>query len=302
MALPKIITFELTHKCNCYCAMCRFKNKSFSLITKELDLERIKKIVKDLKETYNRFGQKLFLGLTGGEPFLKKDFLKIIEYLNKNSIDYDMVSNFSVPDKKALDKLVNYPPQQINISLDGIGRTHDLIRGKKIFNIVIKNINYLKNIYPQIKIKINCTINKYNLDQLTKMAEFAINNNLKLTFQHLNFVSQKLLRKQRLLEMQKIKEITDHEPTFYTLSKQEVSRLKKQIKRVKKIAEKNNYEINWLPDLDKNLATWYLQPDKLISKNKCDPNRLRLKPDGRIVHCENFVYGDLTKQKLEKNQ
>ena len=110
MELPKSITFELTHRCNCRCEMCRFWVEGSKLALQEMNFLQIKKIIIDIKTVYDSRGQELFFGLTGGEPFLKKDFFKIINFLGDHGINYDMVSNFSIPNKAILDRLAGYPP------------------------------------------------------------------------------------------------------------------------------------------------------------------------------------------------
>jgi len=287
------IPFELTHKCNCRCEMCRFWVEGSTIALQEMDHDQVIKIIENIKKYYDENGKRLFFGLTGGEPFLKNNFLKIIEHLHRNSIGYDMVTNFSVPNEQILDQFAVYPPERINISLDGIGETHNLVRGRNIFDDIVRNIKYFKRISPQTPIKINSTINKRNIESLTEITKFAIDNGLELNFQHLNFISPELLDEQRRLEIEELNGATVHEATFYTLNEEEVVKLQKEVNRVKKMAKNKNFGVTFLPDLDKNLATWYLKPEQIIAENRCDINRLRIKPDGRVVHCENFVYGNL---------
>jgi MoaA/NifB/PqqE/SkfB family radical SAM enzyme len=301
MKLPKLITFEVTQRCNCRCEMCRFwSDESACADTKELTIEEIKKIILNVKNFYNKYNEKLFFGITGGEPFLRKDIIEIFEFIKKEKIDYDVISNFSIPNKKVIKKLSKYPPNKLNISLDGIGDTHDLVRGRKIFDKIIENISLLRKFNSNIPIKINSTINKKNINEISKMVLFAIENNFELNFQHLNFVTPEILKKQKQFENSIFNKTFFHEPTFYNLNKNEVKILEKEIKKARKIGLKNNYKFSFLPELNINIFDWYLNPDKLITVTKCDPTRLRIKPNGELVHCERYVYGNLLKDDFEK--
>ncbi|MEK7202871.1 MAG: radical SAM protein [Patescibacteria group bacterium] len=301
MNLPNTITFELTHKCNCRCEMCRFWiPESTKADYKELNFTKIIEIINKIKYYYDKKKNNLILGLTGGEPFLKKDFIKIINFLSKKRIKYDIVTNFSVPTKEVLDSFAKYPPIKLNISLDGLGETHNLIRKRKIFNKIILNIKYFRKISPHTPIKINSTINKYNVYELEKLVYFVIKNRFELNFQHLNFITPWLLKEQRNFEQIHFGKTFFHEPTFYTLNQKEVKILQKKIEEVNQIRYKKNYNVTFLPELVNNLSVWYLDPKNIVTTQKCDINRLRIKPDGRIVHCENFVYGNLVKSDFEK--
>lgn len=300
MQLPKVITFEVTQRCNCCCEMCRFwSNDTACADTRDLSFSKIKKIILNIKKIYNVKNQKLFFGITGGEPFLRKDLLDIFKFFKNNDIDYDIITNFSIPNKEVIKKLSNYPPERLNISLDGIGKTHDLIRGQKIFSKIVKNIGYFRYYCPQVPIKVNSTINKRNVLELDKMAKFAIKNKLELNFQHLNFVTPRILEKQKRFEIKNLGKSFFHEPTFYTLTKDEVADLRIGTEKAELVAKKNSYHISFLPNIRESVSNWYLRPELRIINAKCDINRLRIKPDGELVHCERFSYGNLLKSDFE---
>ena len=300
MKLPKLISFEVTQRCNCRCEMCRFwSNESACADNRELSTEEVKKIILNIKNTYTKLRKKLFFGITGGEPFLRKDILEIFKFIKKEKADYDVISNFSVPNEETIKNLNKCPPNKLNISLDGLGGTHDIVRGKKIFDKIIENISFFRKYHPKIPVKINSTINKRNVNKISAMVLFAIKNNFELNFQHLNFVTPHILEKQKKFEYSAFGKNFFHEPTFYTLNKKEVDKLQKEIEKAKKIGLKNNYKFSFLPELNKNIYEWYLNPDDPIIPAKCTPERLRIKPNGELVHCERYVYGNLLVDNFE---
>ena len=289
-----MITFEVTQRCNCRCEMCRFWSEDSSCAdSSELSLADIKTAVLKLSNAYKKNNQELFLGITGGEAFLRNDIIDFLKFLNDKSIDYDVITNFSIPNLKQVKEFANCNPSRLNVSLDGVGDTHNLVRGKNIFDKVFENMKYFQELRPEIPIKINSTINKRSLNELEEMLYFAMKNKFELNFQHLNFVTPELLLKQKKFEKKVFGHSFFHEPTFYNLTKDEVSVLEDKVDEIRKIASENNYHVTFFPELNKNLRNWYLNPSSPITHDKCDPNRLRVKPNGELVHCERFSYGNL---------
>lgn len=289
-----MITLEITQRCNCRCEMCRFWSDDSSCADlNELSLNDLKKIVLKVNRAYKKNNQKLLFGITGGEAFLRKDIIDFFKFLNKYNIEYDVITNFSVPDLEQVKRFANCKPSKLNVSLDGIGKTHNLVRGKDIFDKVFENMKYFQKLQPSIPIKINSTINKRALNDLEKILYFAMENGFELNFQHLNFITSELLIQQKEFEKKFFNRLFFHEPTLYNLTKDEVLILKNKVKEIRKIADENNYNVTFLPELDKNLENWYLKSNIPITDAKCDPNRLRIKPNGELVHCERFSYGNL---------
>lgn len=292
--LPKLITFEVTQRCNCRCEMCRFWSEDSSCAdSNELKLSDLEKIVLNINNVYQDNGRSLFLGITGGEPFLRKDIVQLFKFFNDYNIKYDVITNFSLPDSKIVREFADCNPDRLNVSLDGVGEAHNLVRGVDIFDKVFKNMKLFQKLRPNIPIKINSTINKKSLNELEKILYFAMCNKFELNFQHLNFTTPKLLFEQKEFEEKNFGQHLFHEPTFYNLTKKEALILKKKVKEIRKIADVNNYRVTFLPELDKSLEDWYLKPNLTMTNNKCDSNRLRIKPDGELVHCERFSYGNL---------
>jgi MoaA/NifB/PqqE/SkfB family radical SAM enzyme len=276
--------------------MCRFwSEESACADPNELSLGDLKKIALKVKEVYKDNKQELFFGITGGEAFLRKDIIDFFKFFYENKIAYDVITNFSLPDRERVEEFAGCKPVKLNVSLDGVGKTHNLVRGKDIFDKVLKNMKYFQRLQPDIPIRINSTINKRALNELEKMLYFAIENGFELNFQHLNFVTPKLLKQQKDFEKKFFGRSFFHEPTLYSLTKDEVAILKKKVKEIRRVAAENNFHVTFLPELDDDLENWYLNPGNSIIDAKCDPIRLRIKPNGELVHCERFSYGNLLK-------
>jgi len=123
---PYSLNFAITYKCNSHCQNCWIWK---SRPKDELTLGEIRKLTKHLKFVK-------WLRLTGGEPFLRGDFVDIVRAMDRNIPDLFMLTtttNAILPDdiyKKIVGTLRFFHKKFIvAISLDGDRGTHDRLRG-----------------------------------------------------------------------------------------------------------------------------------------------------------------------------
>ncbi|MCK9438455.1 radical SAM protein [Patescibacteria group bacterium] len=156
---PILAQLEITQNCNQECSFC-FKKCSYQKKYKDFSLLTWKKIVKNL----SNFGV-TNINFTGGEVFLYRDFIKLVDYSKKNGIKNILVNtNGSVPlsgfDLSKIDSLV--------FSVHDIGEKHDSIVGLKgAFNNLVKNLK--KNIKRSA---INVVITDKNIDRLDDVLNY----------------------------------------------------------------------------------------------------------------------------------
>ena len=119
----KQAVWSITGKCNYRCRHCILSAPDG--IHPQLPLEDCKRIVKQLAECGIRK-----VVLTGGEPLIRKDFLKIAEMLTDQDIEINAImTNGKYVTSELLDgleRLGQFPSFQI--SFDGLGH-HDSMRG-----------------------------------------------------------------------------------------------------------------------------------------------------------------------------
>jgi len=156
------LDIQITGKCNLRCAHCYLGEKK----PEDIPFKILKKV----------FDSAIDLGifnvvLTGGEPLLHKDFMKIINYLNKNRFRITLVTNGTLINKKILN-FINGKIYEIVISLDGFKEDYEKIRGYN-FNKIIKNIHLVKDI--GINFKINAILHKNLIKYYKKFSEFIKN-------------------------------------------------------------------------------------------------------------------------------
>lgn len=173
------INFAVTYMCNSRCKHCNIW-KRYGLsneVHNELTLEEIQNIFDGSRYLKNLRG----IGLTGGEPFLRKDFVDLCGFfiqkypkagitIPTNSIDVKLIT-----DKlKQIESKFNPKNIYISISLDGIGKTHDEIRGVPgNYEKVLRLIRVIREQVPSIKIGVSFTIMPENYKHILKVYELS---------------------------------------------------------------------------------------------------------------------------------
>lgn len=167
--------FELSPLCNMDCKMCYIKMSK----EKQESIARLR-----TKEEWIELAQKakekglLYLLLTGGEPFLVKDFKELYIELHKMGFCISINSNGTMIDEDVIEWLKHYPPMRINMTLYGASdETYGrLCNNPKGFTQVTKAISLLKE--NNIQVKLNCSVTPYNKDDLKYIIRFAEEHDL----------------------------------------------------------------------------------------------------------------------------
>lgn len=168
--IPLAGTFELTARCNMNCRMCYVWLSKEQV--KKLGGERTAEDWIKLAEKCRDAGM-LYLLLTGGEPFLYKDFEALYKELNQMGFIISINTNATMIDEKRADWLAENPPNRMNITLYGASdKTYqDLCNNPKGYTQVTKAIALLKE--RGITLKLNCSLTPYNVHDLEQMIDYA---------------------------------------------------------------------------------------------------------------------------------
>lgn len=165
--LPIILYLDITNKCNMNCPHCynSFINQKKDLSQKEI-LESVDKII-------DSFGiNKIVLG--GGESLLREDIYELIREFKKRELKVHLTSNGLLITERIIRDLQKIGLDEIQISIDGFEKSHDLFRGRK--NSWKKAIDSLEKInQSKIKSYAGITLNKYNKNEIIDLISFLEN-------------------------------------------------------------------------------------------------------------------------------
>lgn len=162
--LVKSLILITTYNCNFNCKFCLFKDR---LNTRSIDLEILKKILKEAKKLGCNS-----INLTGGEPCLHPKFNKLMNLLVEQDFTFAIASNGSL--YKRYIPLLNYKSKFkcIVFSLESYDeKVHDSLRKKGSYKKVLEAINYFRN--KGIQVKVSICLNKKNYKSLKKYIYFV---------------------------------------------------------------------------------------------------------------------------------
>jgi len=163
LSIPWIVHFELTYQCNLKCRHCYIvPNKS----DYELNLSEIKRILEELAKIGT-----MALTFSGGEIFLRKDILDILDFATKRFYVF-LLTNGTLITKKTAQKLKELGILRVEISLYGRKEIHERItRTKGSFDKVISALGCLKE--AKVPITLKCLALKENLEEYSYLKEIA---------------------------------------------------------------------------------------------------------------------------------
>ncbi len=121
---PLSVIFELTNSCNLKCKHCLVDAGAAN--NQELSFADIKKIIDQLHEL-----KVLNINFGGGEPLLRPDLFDILQYTSNLNIGVMLSTNGFLVTDSVLEKLEDINTFAVQISVDGLEKTHDSFRGVK---------------------------------------------------------------------------------------------------------------------------------------------------------------------------
>ena len=141
------VIFEITPKCNFNCVHCYLHDHH---ATSELPFEEIIRIIDILYEK-----EVLFLTLTGGDIFTRKDFLDIYLYAKKKGFIIELYTNGALISQEIIEVFEKYPPLLVDISLYGsCEETYKKVTGVAgAFDKIMKNIQALLDAGIRVSLK-----------------------------------------------------------------------------------------------------------------------------------------------------
>jgi len=164
--LPLYGHIDLTYRCNLDCIHCYCKGSED--IDRELSTEEWKLIIDEIHKEGC-----IYLAFSGGEPFIKDDFLEIYSYAKRKGFIITIFTNGQHLPEDAIKYLIKLPPFSLEITLNGVTKkTYELVtRVSGSFEKVMKTIRLLKEEKIPLKLKSNCLIQ--NKNEVAKIKKFT---------------------------------------------------------------------------------------------------------------------------------
>lgn len=161
---PLAVHLEIVAACNLSCTHCfagELPRREPPLALEEMDT---------LFATLARMGS-FRLGLTGGEPLLRKDIFDILDLATHHGLHPCLTTNALLLNETIAKKLGERPLVWLNVSLDGASaETNDAVRGAGTFQRVLDKVSLLRE---HARFSLAFTVMKHNAHETKAFAEFA---------------------------------------------------------------------------------------------------------------------------------
>jgi len=161
-----IVVWNLTRHCNLYCAHC-YADATDKPQSGEMTTAEGKRLIDDLAD----FGVPVLL-FSGGEPLMREDLFDLAAYAVTKGIRCVLSTNGTLVTPEVAKRIKEAGLSYVGVSLDGVGATHDKIRGKKgAFEQALQGIRYCQD--AGIAVGLRFTVHAMNVDEVPGIFDLA---------------------------------------------------------------------------------------------------------------------------------
>ncbi|MBI5248442.1 MAG: mycofactocin radical SAM maturase [Desulfomonile tiedjei] len=164
LSAPVNVTWEVTYACNLACVHCL--SDSGARRNGELTTEECRKVIDAMA------ANKVFqFSIGGGEPFVRSDFMDLMDYAHEKGIVTCISTNGTMIDDEIARRLA-HNLVYIQVSLDGARpQSNDAIRGRGSFRKALRGLECLKK--RDIEVSINTVLTRLSILELDALADLA---------------------------------------------------------------------------------------------------------------------------------
>ncbi len=173
--LHVVLQWHITERCNLRCAHCYQEDYS----GEELDFEDLIAVYEQFMELLDRLSEDSgpyvqgHINVTGGEPFVRRDFLDVLEVFRNNRarVSYGILTNGTFIDEKMVQRLRELGVSSVQVSMEGARETNDRIRGAGIFERTISVLKHL--IRARVPSTVSFTAHRGNFREFGEIASIG---------------------------------------------------------------------------------------------------------------------------------
>ncbi|MCR6650823.1 MAG: GTP 3',8-cyclase MoaA [Cellvibrionaceae bacterium] len=257
------LRLSVTDRCDFRCRYCMAEDMTFLPRDQVLSLEELATVAK----VFRRLGGDK-LRITGGEPLIRRDVLRLFQSLGKLGFaDLSLTTN-GARLREFAQPLVDAGVHRVNISLDSLqpDRFRDITRTGDLA-AVLAGIEAARNAGFR-RIKINVVVMRhFNLDEVVPLTRFALERGLDISF----------------IEEMPLGEIDDHERRDEFVSSEELRNCLVPHFSLSPVAESSGGPARYWAAHGYANRVGFISPH---SHNFCSTcNRVRVSAEGRILLC-----------------
>jgi len=170
-----VLQWHITDRCNLRCKHCYQEGYS----GEEMGLDGLMQVHAQFRELMaaeqQRTGRKVrgHLNITGGEPFIRKDFLELLTRIrrHRNPLTFAILSNGTFIDRGIAKELKQLNASFVQVSVEGTRSTHDSIRGTGSHERTAAALKHLAQ--EKVPTLISFTAHRANFREFPEVARFG---------------------------------------------------------------------------------------------------------------------------------
>jgi len=292
-----LVSMRITHRCNHRCAICgQWGEKGYNKVEGapkvmgEVPLDTYKRMVDEI------LPRKPHVYITGGEPFLYKDLVPLVNYMKKKGLSVQIVTN-GVGLEKNAEEIVRNGWDMLCVSLDGPREIHDKCRGLKgAYDTTQRGFRKIQALKKQYR-KRKPTV--YTLTTISQTNQSVLMDTLKeaaglepdiIVVYYSWFTSEELGKKHTAI----LKRELGIEPFAWKsyvrdLSGLDTKLIADQVAKIKKMDF--GRPVVFVPQLDPSeVETYYRNPEDFLGWKRCLAPwfQVDIMPNGDVVNCRDF--------------
>jgi sulfatase maturation enzyme AslB (radical SAM superfamily) len=174
LALPMNLTISVSYRCNSRCKTCNVWQRPNDDFT-----------IEEYDKTFESIGRDAYwFTFSGGEPALRKDLPEMVEAAYRHcrpgiiNIPTNGIQDKIIPGR--IERVLQAAPTSeviVNLSLDGVGEKHDIVRGVKgNFERAMRTyagLKALKGRYKNFTLGVHTVISNFNVDEFENIYNFV---------------------------------------------------------------------------------------------------------------------------------
>ena len=182
--MPVTLTFSVTNMCQSRCKTCNI----WKVYIDNPDLKKNELSIDEIEKIFQTMGHLVFFNISGGEPYLRKDLVEIVDlackYLSPNIIHTPtnalapkLIEKRTIEILEVMKENKHEVPFTVKPSFDGVGKKHDEIRGiEGNFDKLLDTVARLKGIsenYPNFHLNLGTVISNFNFDDIIEISDYV---------------------------------------------------------------------------------------------------------------------------------
>ena len=179
---PTDIGFMMTNLCNAKCVHCDiWKNKGKDDTPTP---EQYKTVLSDLR----RWLGPVPVFFSGGEALLRPSTPDLLAHASAIGLYAEILTHGYWDDQSRIEKVALANPGRVTVSLDGVGETHTVIRGReKFFEKTTRTLDTLRRVRAEKRlgfaIRLKTVIMRQNMHDVANVARYAADNQMEVFYQ-----------------------------------------------------------------------------------------------------------------------